>query len=128
MTRASNTPVTKRRRKNILKQAKGYFGSKSKNFKTAKEQVMKSLSYAYRDRKQKKRNFRSLWILRINNACRDFGITYSKFIRMINLSQIKLNRKQLSEMSISNPDFFEKLIFKLKARDNSSNLEIPSII
>lgn len=128
MTRANNTPVTKRRRKNILNQAKGYFGSKSKIFKTAKEQVMKSLSYSYRDRKQKKRNFRSLWILRINNACREFGITYSKFIRMINLSQIKINRKQLSEISISNPEIFAKLILGLKEKDFNIVKQTSSVI
>lgn len=127
MTRASNTPVTRRRRKKILKQAKGYFGSKHKLFKTAKEQLMKSHFYSYRDRKQKKRDFRRLWILRINNAVREFGLTYSRFVRMLSLTQIKINRKQLSEMCINKPELFSNLVSKVK---ESSILvkQIPSII
>ncbi|WNE41439.1 MAG: 50S ribosomal protein L20 [Mycoplasmataceae bacterium] len=127
MTRASNTPVTRRRRKKILKQAKGYFGSKHKLFKTAKEQLMKSHFYSYRDRKQKKRDFRRLWILRINNAVREFDLTYSRFVRMLSLTQIKINRKQLSEMCINQPQLFSNLVSKVK---ESSVLvkQIPSII
>jgi large subunit ribosomal protein L20 len=129
MTRASNTAVTKKRRKKVLEKAKGYFGSKHKLFKTAKEQLMKSYFYAYRDRKQNKRNFRRLWILRINNSCREFNISYSKFIRMLTLSQIKINRKQLSEMCINQPESFTKLISQLKERENLIiNNSIPSII
>lgn len=127
MTRASNTPVTKRRRKKILKQAKGYFGSKHKLFKTAKEQLMKARVYAYRDRKQKKRDFRRLWILRINNSCREFGISYSRFVRMLTMSQIKINRKQLSEMCINQQDSFAKLISQLQETTAASILT-PSIV
>lgn len=127
MTRASNTTVTKKRRKKILDKAKGYFGSKHKLFKTAKEQLMKSYFYAYRDRKQNKRNFRRLWILRINNSCREFNISYSRFIRMLTLSQIKINRKQLSEMCINQPESFTKLISQLKENLIINN-SIPSII
>jgi len=114
MTRVSNTPVTRRRRKKILKQAKGYFGSKHKLFKTAKEQLLHSLTYAYEGRKQKKRDFRRLWITRLNSACREKGLTYSRFMRMIKLAQIKLNRKQLSEMVIHQPQHFETLIAKVQ--------------
>jgi large subunit ribosomal protein L20 len=129
MTRASNTVVTKKRRKKVLEKAKGYFGSKHKLFKTAKEQLMKSYFYAYRDRKQNKRNFRRLWILRINNSCREFNVSYSKFIRMLTLSQIKINRKQLSEMCINQPESFTKLISQLKEKENLIiNNSIPSII
>lgn len=98
MTRVRNTPVTKRRRKRILKQAKSYFGSKRKLFKTAKEQVSKSLIYAYRDRKKKASRRRRDWIIRLNVACRKEGLSYSRFIHLLTRAQIKLNRKQLTEM------------------------------
>jgi large subunit ribosomal protein L20 len=111
MTRARNTPVTKRRRKKILKQAKGYFGSKRKLFKTAKEQVSKSLIYAYRDRKKNKSCRRQTWIVRLNIACREKGLNYSRFIRLLTLAQIKLNRKQLTEMP---EEEFITLVNKLK--------------
>jgi large subunit ribosomal protein L20 len=119
MNRASNTPATRHRRKKILKQAKGYFGSKHKLFKTAKEQVMHSLVYSYRDRKQKKRFFRSdVWISRLNIALRnewkEKGLNYSRFIHLKNLAQIKLDRKQLSEMAINEPQSFGALIDKIK--------------
>jgi len=114
MTRVSNTPVTRQRRKKILKQAKGYFGSKHKLFKTAKEQLMHSLTYSYAGRKQKKRDFRRLWITRLNSACREKGLTYSRFMQMIRLAQIKLDRKQLSEMVIHQPQHFETLINKVQ--------------
>ena len=116
MNRASNTPVTRRRRKKVLKQAKGYFGSKHKLFKTAKEQVMRSLSYAYEGRKQRKRDFRSkIWIPRLNIHLRGkYGIRYSQFIRLLNLAQIKINRKQLSEMAIHQPQHFDALVSKVQ--------------
>lgn len=119
MTRTKNTPVTRRRRKKILKQAKGYFGSKHKLFKTAKEQVMRSLAYAYRDRKQRKRFFRSnVWISRLNiglrNEWKEQDLNYSKFIRLKKLAQIKLDRKNLSEIAIKQPKVFTTLINKVK--------------
>jgi large subunit ribosomal protein L20 len=114
MTRASNTPATRQRRKKILKHAKGYFGSKHKLFKTAKEQLMRSWAYAYRDRKVRKRDFRRLWIIRLNNACREKGLTYSRFMRLLTLAQIKLDRKQLSEMAIHQPQYFDTLISKVQ--------------
>ncbi|KLL05292.1 MAG: 50S ribosomal protein L20 [Mycoplasmataceae bacterium RV_VA103A] len=114
MTRATNTPTTHRRRKKIIKQAKGYFGSKRKLFRTAKEQVNRSLVYAYRDRKVKKRRKRQDWIERINTACRKRGLKYSRFMRLKVLAQIKLDRKQLSEMAINQPQNFEALIKKVQ--------------
>ena len=114
MTRATNTPATRRRRKKVLKHAKGYFGAKHKLFKTAKEQLMRSWAYAYEGRKQKKRDFRRLWITRLNNACREKGLTYSRFIRLLTLAQIKLDRKQLSEMAIHQPEYFDALISKVQ--------------
>ena len=101
MPRVKNGVTTKQRHKKVLKQAKGYFGSKHRLYKTAKEQLMHSGAYAYRDRKQNKRNFRKLWITRINAACRLNNISYSKFIDGLNKAGIEINRKMLSEIDIS---------------------------
>ena len=105
---------TRARRKKILKLAKGYRGAKSKLFKTANQAVMKSLSYAYRDRKAKKREFRQLWIARINAAARMNGISYSKFMNGLKKNNININRKMLSEIAISDPAAFTKLVEKVK--------------
>ena len=109
MPRVKNGTIHRARRKKVLKQAKGYFGSKHRLYRTAKEQVMHSLSYAYRDRKQKKRDFRKLWITRINAACRANNISYSKFINGLNKANVNINRKMLSEIAISNPEYFTEL-------------------
>jgi large subunit ribosomal protein L20 len=114
MTRASNTPATRNRRKKMLKQAKGCFGSKRKLFKTAKEQVMNAKVDAFAGRKQRKRDFRRLWITRLNSVCHSHGLSYSRFIRLLTLAQIKLNRKQLSEMAIHQPQHFQTLINKVQ--------------
>lgn len=106
--------VAKNRRKKILKLAKGYRGAKSKLFKTANQAVMKSLTYAYRDRKQKKRNFRQLWIARINAAARMNGISYSKFMNGLKKNGIEINRKMLAEIAVSDPAAFTKLVEKVK--------------
>ncbi len=110
MARVKNGAVTKARRKKILKQAKGYFGSKHRLFKTAKEQVMHSYVYAYRDRKQNKRNFRKLWIVRINAACRENEISYSRFINGLTKAGITVNRKMLAEIAIDSPKAFSDLV------------------
>jgi large subunit ribosomal protein L20 len=110
MARVKNGAVTKARRKKILKQAKGYFGSKHRLFKTAKEQVMHSYVYAYRDRKQNKRNFRKLWIVRINAACRENEISYSRFINGLTKAGVTVNRKMLSEIAIDSPKTFAELV------------------
>lgn len=110
MARVKNGAVTKARRKKVLKQAKGYFGSKHRLFKTAKEQVMHSYVYAYRDRKQNKRNFRKLWIVRINAACRENEISYSKFINGLSKAGVSINRKMLSEIAINEPKTFAELV------------------
>lgn len=102
--------VTRRRRKKWLKLAKGYWGHKSIGFKVAKQQVVKSWTYAFRDRKQVKRNFRKLWIARINAAVRTNGLTYSRFISGLKKSNIEINRKMLSELAIQNPDVFQKIV------------------
>ena len=104
-----------RRHKKILKLAKGYWGSKSKHFKMANEQVMKSLTYAYVGRKQKKRNFRQLWITRISAGCKANGMNYSRFMNGIKKAGITMNRKMLSEMAIHDPAAFTALVEKAKA-------------
>lgn len=110
MARIKGAMMTRKRRKKTLKLAKGYYGSKSKHFKMAKQQVMKGGNYAFAGRKQKKRDFRSLWITRINAACRAEGINYSTFMNGLKKSGIDLNRKMLSEMAIHDPASFSALV------------------
>lgn len=110
MTRVKNGVQTKRRHKKVLKEASGYFGSKHRLYKSAKEQLMHSSVYAYRDRRQKKREFRKLWITRINAACRMNDISYSKFIDGLNKAGVTINRKMLSEIAINDEDAFKELV------------------
>ena len=110
MARVKSGTITKARHKKVLKRAKGYFGSKHRLYKTAKEQLMHSGKYAFRDRRQNKRNFRKLWITRINAACRENGISYSKFIDGLNKAGIIINRKMLSEMAIEDPKAFAQIV------------------
>ena len=110
MTRVKGGTVARARRKKVLKEAKGYFGSKHRLYKTAHEQVMHSGKYAYRDRRQNKRNFRKLWITRINAACRENEISYSKFINGLSIAGIEINRKMLSEMAIEDMNQFAELV------------------
>ena len=115
MTRVKGGTISRARHKKALKMAKGYFGSKHKLYKTAKEQVRHSLMYAYRDRRTKKRDFRKLWITRINAACRNNDISYSRFINGLNKAGIAVNRKMLSEIAIDNPKAFSELVKQAKA-------------
>ena len=110
MARVKNGATTKARHKKVLKAAKGYFGSKHRLYKTAKEQLMHSGQYAYRDRRQKKRDFRKLWITRINAACRENEISYSKFINGLNKAGVEINRKMLSELAINEPNVFADIV------------------
>ena len=110
MARVKGGNIHKNRRNKVLKLARGYFGSKHKLYKTAKEQVMHSLKYAYRDRRQNKREMRKLWIVRINAACRMNDISYSKFISGLNKAGIAINRKMLSEIAIDDAKSFTKLV------------------
>lgn len=110
MTRIKGGVVARKRRKKVLKEAKGYFGSKHRLYKTAHEQVMNSGSYAFRDRRQKKREFRKLWIARINAACKSNDITYSRFINGLTIAGVYVNRKMLSELAIDNMDAFKDLV------------------
>ncbi|MBO5136484.1 MAG: 50S ribosomal protein L20 [Clostridia bacterium] len=114
MARVKGAMHTRKRRKKILKLAKGYRGAKSKLFKTANQAVMKSLSYAYRDRKQKKRDFRKLWIARINAAARMNGMTYSAFMNGLKKNNIEINRKMLAEIAVSDPAAFTALVEKVR--------------
>ncbi len=110
MARVKGGTVTRARRKKILKQAEGYFGSKHLLFKTAKEQVLHSLRYAYNSRRLVKRDYRKLWIKRINAACHLNGISYSKFMSGLKKSNISINRKMLSEIAIADPAAFTGLV------------------
>ena len=110
MPRVKGGYVTRQRRKKVLKLAKGYFGSKHTLYKTAHEQVMRSLAYAYRDRKNRKRDFRKLWISRINAACKLNGMKYSRFINGLDRAGIEVNRKMLAEMAVNDAQGFAKLV------------------
>lgn len=110
MARIKGAMMTRKRRKKTLKLAKGFYGSKSKHFKMAKQQVMKSGNYAFAGRKMKKREFRNLWITRINAACRAEGMNYSSFMNGLKKAGVELNRKMLSEMAIHDPKSFSALI------------------
>ncbi len=110
MPRVKGGYVTRRRRKAVLKLAKGYYGSKHTLYKTAHEQVMRSLQYAFRDRKARKRDFRKLWIQRINAACQLNGIKYSRFINGLANADVQINRKMLAEMAVNDAEGFKQLV------------------
>ena len=114
MARIKGAMMTRKRRKKVLKLAKGYYGAKSKHFKMAKQQVMKSGNYAYIGRKQKKRDFRRLWITRISAGCKANGMNYSTFMNGLKKAGITLNRKGLSEIAISDPAAFTALVEQVK--------------
>ena len=116
MARVKGAMMTRKRRNKILKLAKGYWGAKSKHFKMANEQVMKSLQYAYTGRKLKKRDFRQLWIARINAACKMNGMNYSTFMNGLKKAGITINRKMLSEMAIHDKDAFSALVELSKSK------------
>ena len=113
--RVKKSVASRKRRKRILKQAKGYWGRRKNNLRRAKETLLRALSYAYRDRRQRKRDFRSLWIVRINAAVRPFGISYSKFIWALKKAGIELDRKSLSEIAIRDPEGFKVIVETAKA-------------
>ena len=115
MARIKGAMMTHKRRKKTLKLAKGFYGSKSKHFKMAKQQIMKSGNYAFAGRKMKKRQFRNLWITRINNAVLPLGMNYSTFMNGLKKAGVELNRKMLSEMAINDPKSFEALVATAKA-------------
>ena len=113
MARVKGGPTKTRRRKRILKRAEGYYGARSRLHKVASLAVDKALQYAYRDRKQKKRDFRRLWIVRINAVARELGLTYSSFMGLLNQKGVELNRKMLAKMAHEDPDGFKALVKEL---------------
>lgn len=115
MPRARNVPATRKRRKKVLKKARGYFGNKSRLFRYAKDAVDRAEAYAYSHRRKRKTEFRQLWIVRINAACRAEGIRYGEFIHGLTKAGIELNRKVMSELAIHEPDSFKELVAKSKA-------------
>jgi large subunit ribosomal protein L20 len=119
MARVKGGFVVRRRHKKVLKLAKGYFGSKHRIFKTAKEQVNKSLLYAYRDRRQKKRDFRKLWIVRINAAARLNGLSYSKLMHGLKLAEVNINRKMLADLAVNDITAFNSLATVAKEKINA---------
>ena len=114
MPRANSTVPRHRRHRKIVKQAKGYYGARKSNFRSAKDAVQKAWQYAYRDRRTNKRNFRRLWIIRINAAVRLHGLSYSKFISAMKDKNIELNRKTLAHMAVHDPDGFAEVINSVK--------------
>ncbi len=114
MPKAQNTSATRKRRKRVLKKARGYFGNKSRLYRYAKDAVDRAGVYAYRDRRKKKSEFRNLWIVRINAACRAEGIAYSRFINGLKKANIQMDRKQISELAIHDPEAFKALVAKAR--------------
>ena len=114
MPRANSTVPRHRRHRKIVKKAKGYYGARKSNFRSAKDAVQKAWQYAYRDRRTKKRNFRRLWIIRINAAVRLHGLSYSKFISAMKDKNIELNRKTLAHMAVHDPDGFAEIVNSVK--------------
>ena len=128
MARVKGGTIARARRKKVLKEASGYFGSKHRLFKTAKEQLLHSGVYAYRDRRQKKRDFRKLLITRINAACRENEISYSKFIDGLNKAGLTVNRKMLSELAIDNPKAFSDLVIIAKDALNGKEYKPSKVV
>ncbi len=110
MPRANSSIPRHRRHRKIVKQARGYYGARSRNFRTAKDAVIKAMRYSYRDRRQRKRQFRRLWIIRINAAARQQGISYSQFMHALRDRNVELNRKILADMAVNDPEGFEALV------------------
>ena len=116
MPRARNNPASRNRRRKVVKQASGYYGGKSRMFRTANEAVIRSLRFAYRDRKVRKREFRKLWITRINAAARLNGLSYNRFIDGLNKASIDVDRKMLAELAVNDRQVFNQLVEIAKAQ------------
>ena len=110
MVRIRGVVAAQKRKKKVLKQAKGQFGHRSKRYRQAKRSVIKGMVYEYRDRKVRKREFKSLWIIRINAACQALGVTYSRFMNGLKKAKVEINRKILAELAVSSPGAFKKLV------------------
>lgn len=109
MTRIKRGVLKRKKHKKVLKQAKGYYSSASRSYRLAKEELLKAMAYSYRDRKNKKRTFRSLWIVRINAAARSNGMSYNELINGLKLANVEINRKMLSDIAVNDPDAFQKI-------------------
>ena len=120
MSRTRNSPASRNRRRKVLKNAKGYYGAKSRLYRTANEAVIRSLRFSYRDRKVRKRQFRRLWITRINAAARLNGLSYSRFIEGLNKAQVEVDRKMLAELAVSDQQVFIQLVKVAKAHLGSN--------
>ena len=116
MPRSTNAPASRRRRKKVLKRAKGFFSGRRKLFRTANETVMRAMAYATRDRKRRKREFRRLWNTRINAACREYGTTYSRFINALKKSKVNLDRKSLADLAARDKKAFQKIVEFTKSK------------
>jgi large subunit ribosomal protein L20 len=115
MAKVKHSVATRRRKHRLLKKTKGYFGDRSKQFQQARRALAKAMVYAYRDRKNFKREIRALWIIRINAACREHGITYSAFMKGLKNAKVEIDRKMLSQMAIDSPKVFKKLVELVRA-------------
>ena len=122
MPRSVNAVARRARRKKIMKQAKGYFGRRKNVWTVAKNAVEKALVYAYRDRRNKKRTFRALWIVRINAGVRPYGLSYSKFMGALKANNIELNRKVLADLALNHPEAFKAIVEKVKSTFNQRNI------
>jgi large subunit ribosomal protein L20 len=121
MPRATNAPASRERRKRVLDSAKGYRGRRSKLFRYAKDATMKAKYWAYRDRKTRKRNFRNLWIQRINAACRQYGTTYSRFIEGLTAAKIEIDRKALADLAVTDESTFKAILDRAVAALNQKS-------
>ena len=115
MPRATRVPATKKRKKKWLKRAKGFWGGRHSLYRTARETVQRAMAFSTRDRKKKRRNYRTLWITRLNAACREHGISYSSFIAKLKKSKIELNRRSLAELAVRDSDSFGRLVELVKS-------------
>lgn len=115
MPRTGHTPAARKRRKKVFKRAKGFFSGRRKLYRTAKETVMRAMAFATRDRKQRKRQYRRLWTVRINAACRELGTTYSRFIAGLKKANIEMDRKSLADLAVKDPSAFKRLVEKAAA-------------
>ncbi len=116
MVRIKHAVKTHKRKKRVLKDAKGQFGQRSRRYQQARRSLMKSMSYSYRDRRVKKREIKNLWIVRINAACRESGLAYSRFIKGLILANVTVNRKQLADLAVNSPEVFDRLVSLAKEK------------
>jgi len=114
MPRVKGGPGTRRHHKKILKMAQGHRGARSKHFRSANESVIKALAYAYRDRRNRKRDMRSLWIIRINAAARQHGLSYSQFMHLLHQAHVELDRKMLADLAVRDPETFERIVSEVR--------------